>query len=317
MFLYNKNLKEGKFFVSMPSKIRYNFTFLNSITGLMKEVELSQCDQIYFLSDGEKINFDKLVAAYLFNTLIFFARNRSVLVDKSLYQVFHDQVTHFTVEKFEKIDIKKISASKIQQCYSISDDKSVNQTVQILVDFIAENNLVLENAKEFLITTIGEIFANAFGHSDEQKVFFMYDIELLEQKVYLVVNITDYGKTIIHNVQAYQETCFQKKMNSQECIEWAMEVGHTTRLGSGGYGLPTLIDYVSKINGELLIFSGDAIYALKGTKEHILNAMGDFYGTSISMKIPLFDTSQAILYDRERKKIVSIDLKRDVDLDKL
>ena len=49
MFLYNKNLKEGKFFVSMPSKIRYNFTFLNSITGLMKEVELSQCDQIYFL----------------------------------------------------------------------------------------------------------------------------------------------------------------------------------------------------------------------------------------------------------------------------
>ena len=85
-------------------------------------------------------------------------------------------------------------------------------------------------------------------------------------------------------------------------------MGNTTRLGSGGYGLPTLIDYVSKIKGELLIFSGDAIYALKGTKANILNAKGDFYGTSISMKIPLFDTSQAIMYDEESNKIVSIDL---------
>lgn len=308
MFSYNNNLKERRFFVSMPAEIRYNFSFLNDITELMRKVELSQCNKIYFLSGSQIIKFDKLGAAYLYNTLIFFARNKSVLVDKNLYQVFHDQVAHFNATKFEKIDIKEISTSRIQQCYSISDDKSVDQTVQILVDFISENNLVLENAKEFLITTIGEIFTNAFGHSNEKKVFYMYDIEWHDHKFYLVINITDYGKTIVSNVQSYRAERFGEKMKSRDCIRWAMGMGNTTRLGSGGYGLPTLIDYVSKIKGELLIFSGDAIYALKGTKANILNAKGDFYGTSISMKIPLFDTSQAIMYDEESNKIVSIDL---------
>lgn len=309
MFSYNKNPKERKLFVSMPSEIRYNFTFLNSITELMEKVELSQCDKLCFSSGRKDTNFDKMGAAYLYNTLLLFARNRNVLVDKLLYQVFHDQVSHSDGAKFEKIDMKKISTSKIQQCYRITDDKSVNQIVQVLVDFIAENNLVLENAKEFLITTIGEIFANAFGHSNEKKVFFMYDIEWHKhEKFYLVINITDYGKTIIHNVRDYQEKYFHKEMSSQECIRWAMGVGNTTRLGSGGYGLPTLMDYVSNINGELLIFSGDSIYALKGTVENILKSKGDFYGTSISMKIPLFDTSKAILYDEKSNKIVSIDL---------
>ena len=177
-----------------------------------------------------------------------------------------------------------------------------------MVDFISENNLVLERAREFLITTVGEIFSNAFGHSNEEKVFFMYDIGRYNHKFYLVINITDYGKTIIHNVQSYHEKNFNNKLNSCECIRWAIKEGNTTRLGSGGYGLPTLIDYVCNVAGELLIFSGDSIYALKGTVENILNSKGDFYGTSISMKIPLFDTSKAIMYDEESKRIVSIDL---------
>lgn len=308
MFTYNKNLKDGSFFISMPSEVRYNFTFLNDITELMKKVEQSQCHKIYFTCSKEKINFDKMGAAYLYNTLLFIARDRSVLVDKNLYQIFHNQVAHSDAAKFEKIDIRQVSLSKTQQCYNISDDKSVNQTVQTLVDFISDNNLVFENAKEFLITTIGEIFTNAFGHSNEKKVFFMYDIELHDKTFYLVINITDYGKTIIYNVQSYQNEYFGKEMDSRACIKWAMGVGNTTRLGSGGYGLPTLMNYVSNIQGELLIFSGDAIYALKGTAENILNSKGDFYGTSISMKIPLFDTSKAIVYDKESNKIVSIDL---------
>ena len=62
--------------------------------------------------------------------------------------------------------------------------------------------------------------------------------------------------------------------------------GHTTRSGAGGYRLPTLVDYVSKADGELLIFSG----------------------TSASMKIPLFDSSKAIMYDEKTKQLISVDL---------
>lgn len=308
MFLYNRNLKEGELLVTLPSEIRYDFNFLNEITDLMEKIEHSECSKIYFSNGKENIKFDKLGATYLFNTLIFFARKKNVLVNKPLYRVFHDQISHYDGTKFERIDIAEVSTSKIQQCYTMGDDKSVNQTVQILVDFIADHNLVLENAKEFLITTIGEIFTNAFGHSNEKKVSFMYDIEWHNGKVYLIINITDYGKTIIHNVQVHQKENFGKEMNSAECIKWAMGVGNTTRPGSGGYGLPTLVDYVGNIKGELLIFSGDSIYTLKGDRENILKSKGDFYGTSISMKIPLFDTSKAILYDEKSNRIVSVDL---------
>lgn len=99
-----------------------------------------------------------------------------------------------------------------------------------------------------------------------------------------------------------------KYLSGKECIGWAMKNGNTTRLGSGGYGLPTLVDYVSKVYGELFIFSGDCMYALEGTIEKILEAKGIFPGTSVSMKLPLFDTSKAVMYDEESNQIISIDL---------
>ncbi len=308
MFTYNINFGDGSFFVVIPSEVRYDFTFLNDITELMEKVEKSRCSKIYFSCSKEGKKIDKMGAAYLYHTLIFFSRNRNILVEKELNQLFHNQVSHSDAAEFEKIDIRKVSFSKIQQCYDIRNDKFVNQMVQTLVDFISDNNFVLENAKEFLITTIGEIFTNAFGHSNEKNVFFMYNIELYEKTFYLVINITDYGKTIVHNVQSYHRKYHGKIMNSCDCIKWAMGMGNTTRSGSGGYGLPTLMDYVSNIKGELLIFSGDAIYELKENEEKIFNSKGIFYGTSVTMKIPLFDTSKAILYDKESNKIISIDL---------
>ena len=176
MFLYNEDIEEEKLVISIPSKVQYDFTFLNNTTEMMKKVEQSQYKKILFSCMEKNINFDKMGAAYLYNMLVFFAKTRSIFIDKPLYQIFHNKVSHSGGEQFDKIDIKKVSRSDIQQCYSIKNDKYVNQIVQILVDFISENNLVLERAREFLITTVGEIFSNAFGHSNEEKVFFMYDI---------------------------------------------------------------------------------------------------------------------------------------------
>lgn len=308
MFSYNNNSKEKSLFVTLPSEIKYNFKFLNSITELMERVENSECKKICFSCEKKTINYNKMGAAYLYNTLVFLSRIRSIFINKQLMQMFHEKVSHSDGTRFEKIDISKDLFNNIQQCYRMQDDKSVNQTVQILGEFILENNLVLENAKEFLITTIGEIFSNAFNHSNEKEVFFMYDIEWHDGDVYLVINVTDYGKTIIHNVQTFYRKIYGKELNDRECIRWAMCKGNTTRLGSGGYGLPTLVDYVRNIQGELLIFSGNTMYALKGESENILNSKGNFFGTSISMKIPLFDTSRAILYDEESQGIISIDL---------
>lgn len=308
MFSYNNNTKEKALYITISSEIKYNFNFLDSITELMIKVENSGCEKIYFSCEIDNINFNNMGTAYLYNVLIFFSRKKKVFIHKQLEQLFHEKVSHSDGKKFKEINVDKDKLSEIQQCYCIRDDKAVNQTVQTLVEFILKNNLVFENAREFLITTIGEIFSNAFNHSNEKLVFFMYGIEWHNGKVYLVINITDYGKTIINNVQNYQKIQYERELDSKECIAWAMKEGNTTRIGSGGYGLSTLVDYVSKVKGELLIFSGDCMYALKGNNENILRSKGSFMGTSVSMKLPLFDTSKAISYDKENNKIISIAL---------
>lgn len=309
MFSYNDNVKDKRLFVTISEEIKYNFDFLNAITGLMKTVENSNCEQVYVSGSVKYTNFSKMGMAYLYNTLLFLAKKKNVFVRNDLSKLLHERVTHSDGEKFKKIDLHEDLIKKnVQQCYCFEGDKSIYQTVQILVDFIANKNLVLENAKEFLVTTIGEIFSNAFIHSDENRVFFMYDIEVHNEDFFLVINITDYGKTIIGNVQEFHNNVYGRKLSDKESIIWAMGNGHTTRSGSGGYGLPTLVDYVSKADGELLIFSGTCMYALKGTNENILEAKGNFIGTSASMKIPLFDTSKAIMYDEKRKQLISIDL---------
>lgn len=308
VFSYNDDVKDKKFFITIPTEIKYNFRFLNAITELIFKVENTNCEKVYVLCTSQDINFNKMGMAYLYNTLLFIAKNKHVFISISLMKLVHEQVSHSAGDKFEQVDLYRESMKSVQQCYCFQEDKAVNQTVQILVDFISDKNLILENAKEFLITTIGEIFSNAFNHSEQNRVFFMYDIERHSEKSFLVINITDYGKTIIGNVQEYQKSVYGKYLSGIECIEWAMRNGNTTRMSSGGYGLPTLVDYVSMVNGELLIFSGDCMYALKGTNENILKAKGIFLGTSISMKIPLFDTSKAIMYDEESKRVISIDL---------
>lgn len=41
MFLYDERPKEKSLFVTIPSKIQYNFAFLNNITELLEQVEKS------------------------------------------------------------------------------------------------------------------------------------------------------------------------------------------------------------------------------------------------------------------------------------
>ena len=66
--------------------------------------------------------------------------------------------------------------------------------------------------------------------------------------------------------------------------------------------------YVKEINGELLIFSGSCMYVLKGTAENISDSNGIFVGTSVSMKIPLYDTTKVLVCDKKSKQITSINL---------
>lgn len=296
--------EDGNLIINISYNIKYDFTFLNCVTELIEEVENGSYKKITISSKHIDVHCSEMSAAYLFNVLAHLPVTNKLYLSPIFFGTFKNAVYKEGGE-FTEININNPVNSR--QNYIFTEESAAGNAVQILVDFIAELNYVLDDAKEFLNTTIGEIFSNAFLHGDENKVYFMYDIEWSD-RVQLVINITDFGKTIVSNVQNYFGNMNRIIPTDNECIEWAMKSGNTTREGSGGYGLPTLVDYIEKINGELLIFSGKSIYALKGMTDHILNSKGYFFGTSISLKIALFDMSKVISYDKQSMRLISVGL---------
>ena len=80
--------------------------------------------------------------------------------------------------------------------------------------------------------------------------------------------------------------------------------GNTTREGSGGYGLPTLLDYIKKVEGDLTILSGDEIFSLKKGNKDFQEKINSFFpGTAICFKIKLFDLDKLFEYDKKNKTI--------------
>ena len=101
MFLYDKKPKEKSLFVKIPSKIRYNFAFLNSITELLEQVEKSGCEKILIDCGAAPINYNKMCAAYLLNTLLFLVRTKTVFAKNNLLQIFTKQY-HIQMENNSK-----------------------------------------------------------------------------------------------------------------------------------------------------------------------------------------------------------------------
>lgn len=245
--------------------------------------------------------------AYLKCALLYLVQeNNKIWVNQELRDLF-SSISFSSGKKFTQIDIEQCLKGENLTYYKIDDRNSVNGAVEILVDLIVTRNLTFNGVKEFLITTIGEIFSNALNHSNQNNIMFMHDVECKDEKFNLVISIIDYGKTIITNINEYFESQ-GKILDNLDCMRWAIQAGNTTRVGSGGYGLPTLIDYVKKVDGELLISSGDVIYALKGNFDRVLLSNGTFYGTNVSIKIPLFNTHSVISYDKQMEQLISINL---------
>ena len=306
VFSYNINHKEHDIYITVPHEIKYGYDLINDITELMKKIEESKCSSVTFTcSDSEPV-FDKMGTAFLENVMRALLDKVSVYASMSLLKGMNEKVHHNEGSKFQKIEIlEHLRNNSVLQCYCFDNENDVSKTVKILVEFYSEKNFMNKGAEEFLFTTIGEIFSNAFNHSEQKYIYFIYDIEYVDSNFYLIINITDFGKTIINNVYHYLNGESQNECNSKDCIAWAMKDGNTTRIGSGGHGLPTLVDYISSVEGELLIFSGDVSYHLSKECEIIRNTKGEFNGTSVSMKIPLF---RAVLYDEDEDRIVSIGL---------
>lgn len=261
----------------------------------------------------EIINYDNMCKAYIINILTYINKfpNKKVYINSIFKRKIQNQVMTKEGKDFNKdSDLDELIRNQELDYYAFNGKEDTSGAINHVASLLANSMLSInpDKLKDFLNTTIGEIFSNSRNHSDQQEVFFASFVDQsIKGDIFLTVSIIDYGKTIVNNVREYLN---KKSISGAECIDWAVKPANTTRTGSGGYGLPTLIDYMKAAKGDLYIFSGDAFYILlngeRGNTYDVDN--GAFFGTSVAFKVKLNQNSFIIKYDDENKKIDSISL---------
>lgn len=311
MFEYNYNPKTKILNITLPQELQFDFEFLNKISEMIQIVEMErrECRQIR-ISSPRNTNYPKMCKAYMFNVWRYLGKKHWILWNVELNNAIGTKVKTVDGGKFQDIDVYETLASESLNDYRFSDAKSADAAVKELVRIIVEKNFTIDKneVSDFLITAIGEIFSNAFLHSDREEAFLIYDIENDVDDYYLSVTVIDYGKTIIQNVRRFLLEEEGRNASSIECMEWAVIELNTTRKGSGGYGLSTLIDLIKNARGELTILSGDTYYKLNQSGVKTGNVAGIFLGTTVTFRIKLFETKNIIAYDKKNEKLISFSL---------
>ncbi len=307
MFKYIESPGKSDFYVYLPNKLEFNVEFLENVSDMRKRVLNTECKNIKITKNDQYPQYSKICLMYLLCTLsLCMSEGKIVLCSHKLYKRLLD-IHKADGRQFVEMDIDDYIQSKTGKYYVFDADTDLDKPVQAIARILVNRNVTLNSKalEEFLKTTIGEIFSNCFNHSDSKQVYFMCDVHKIYNEYYLSVVIFDYGKTIVSNVKEYFG---DKKITDIECMEWAIQNGNTTRSGSGGYGLPTIIDYIQNAEGILYIASDDVYLEYQAGNINIKYSLSEFKGTNVAFQVKLFNTSKVLTYDDVQKRVASISL---------
>ena len=311
MFKYSFNGGTKRLNITLPDALEFNFEFLKETSKMLFRINQFSFDEVVFLGKSNA-KYDKLSKAYLFNLMANINERKRILWDRHLRLAIGTTVHYKKGEDYLPINdmVDKIASEELN-IYRFYGDVGIEKPIEELTRIMVDMNLAIEpeRVKEFLSTTIGEIFSNSTNHSKKQELFFMFDIVNIDGVFLLCVNIVDFGTTIVESVREFLLRTQKIHISGKDCIEWAIKSGNTTRNGAGGYGLPTLIEYIRTVNGELSIFSGNAYFELeKGNIEVQEMTEAFFNGTSVTFKVALFDTNSFLKYDPKEDRLISVSL---------
>ena len=303
--MFEFNVIDNDLYVTIPKDFKFDFDFHLSIARLIWNIEFNRTLnpnlKIYVDCDADDIP-DRMCAACLANVMDYYVRTFKlpVFVSTNFLRPLKEKVKRQTGNDYKtETDFIKLITNEELKYYVFHSDKETEKPVKDIVRLITEQSMTFtlnpKGFNDFLITTIGEIFSNSVNHSEQDEVFLMFSVDNNNGDYYLTVNIIDYGTTIVTNVRKFKKTIV---LTGQECLNWAIQNGNTTRKGSGGYGLSTLINYIKAAKGTLYIFSGDSHYILNPDNKEIIDSKGKefFCGTSVTFKVKLFDTDNILTY---------------------
>lgn len=313
MFNFSILKSENNLIIDLPKNLRFTLKFLINMNRVIyRALNIPNIKKITVRCPNT-IDYDKMTQAYLINVLekINNTTCNKVFINKNFKYLIRTKVQKKDGSLYHKdTNIAALIKDRNLEYYVFSGKENTEKPIEHISQLLAQSMPSFEpdKIKGFLNTTIGEIFSNSNNHSDQDKVYFISSVEIENnQDIILYVSIIDYGTTIAANVRKYFNN---QNISGDKCIDWAVQPQHTTRQGSGGHGLPMLIDYLIKTKGILYIFSGDAYYAVNKDGEKYCKSIPDgvFLGTSVAFKVKLNNNAFILLCNEDNSKIDSITL---------
>ena len=312
MRLFSYRIENQKLYITLPSgKIIYNELFIDELMYMAKIICYNKYTDIH-LKYEKVFQAENIVKAALCGTLDILKSHidAKIWVPRSFNEKVRANIHRKCGQEFTRHTLKDMVSTDRLNYYLFTDKKLVPKAVRNISELIARENIVsnAEEYEDFLTTVIGEIFANSMMHSQQDEILLIFDVSFENQQFYLDVLILDYGRTIQENVQKYFLLHGNLEPSPCNSVEWAMEFGHTTREGSGGYGLPMMRKYIKIMNGMMEIISGDVHYTLTQGREKTEYQEGYWPGTNVIFRIKLLDTDHIIRFEHSGEDVHSISL---------
>lgn len=156
-----------------------------------------------------------------------------------------------------------------------------------------------DRAKEKIIESIYEIFANAVSHGNSKAVYCSGEVHPRKGKTMLDITFINLGTTVINNVNTYLQKRNQSQLAPCAALKWAFEEGNTTKPIPGGLGLSILEEFIEMNEGTIQMVSGNAMLEIENgnSKDTLLEK--SFSGTIVNVEFNCSDTKLYSLIDEQ------------------
>lgn len=177
----------------------------------------------------------------------------------------------------------------VYRCFG-NDDAETFKTY-ILTELIQKQKFphCSPKAKEKIIESIYELFANAVTHSGCQKIYCCGEVHPRNSKQMMDMTFVNLGTTVIENVNNFLQKRGENPETPCGALKWAFVEGNTTKTIPGGLGLAILEDFITLNEGTIQMVSGNAMLEIDNgnTKETVLERR--FPGTIVNVEFNCSD----------------------------
>lgn len=196
--------------------------------------------------------------------------------------------------------LSNFGGAKIEDFYGTTIKyKRFKSTDEKLFKVYLDNELLSREALPRMTTalrkkineSIFEIYNNAIIHGHSKDIFSCGQFYPSERR--LDFTIVDLGKTVKGNVNKY----LNKKLTGNAAIEWAIQEGHTTKIGDtpGGLGLSLIRKFLELNNGKIQILSADGYWYQRGNYSKSFLFVKRFDGTIVNLEFNIDDNKEYCL----------------------